>query len=49
MLVNLYVEALLVDENQADQVWQLWDAAVITDDVAAWAHFKTLVTPNMGQ
>ena len=34
MLARLYVEALLVDENLADQVW---DAGVITDGVAAWA------------
>ena len=25
MLARLYVEALLVDENQADQVWELWN------------------------
>ena len=32
MLVILYVEALL-----ADQVWELWNAGVITDDLAALA------------
>ena len=26
MLTRLYVEALLVDENLADQVWEAWDA-----------------------
>ena len=37
MLARLYVEALLVDDNMADQVWELWAARIITDDVAAWA------------
>ena len=37
MLARLYAEALLVDEKLADQVWELWDAGVITDDLAAWA------------
>ena len=26
MLARLYVEALLVDESLADQVWELWNA-----------------------
>ena len=35
MLTELYIEALLVDEELADQVW---DAGMITDDLAgsAW-------------
>ena len=37
MLTRLYVEALLVDENLPDQVWELWDAGLITDEVAAIA------------
>ena len=39
MLTEIYIEALLVDEKLADQVWQLWDAGIITDDLAAsaWA------------
>ena len=37
MLTQIYVEALLVDEEMADQVWALWDAGVITDDLAAMA------------
>ena len=31
------VEALLNDQDLADQVWELWHAGVITDDLAAWA------------
>jgi len=37
MLTRLYVEALLADEDRADQVWEQWNAGVITDDLAAWA------------
>ncbi len=37
MLTEIYIEALLVDEELADQVWGLWNAGVITDDLAAWA------------
>ncbi len=39
MFTDIYIEALLVDEDLADQVWELWNAGVITDDLAAsaWA------------
>ena len=37
MFTEIYIEALLVDESLADQVWELWNAGVITDEVAAWA------------
>ena len=37
MLTRLYVEALLNDPDLADQVWELWNAGVITDDLAARA------------
>ena len=37
MLTEIYIEALLDDEELADQVWELWNAGVITDDLAAWA------------
>ena len=38
MLTEIYIEALLVDEVLADQVWQAWDAGKIDDAVAytAW-------------
>lgn len=38
MLTELYIEALLVIEDMADQVWELWNAGVITDELAtrAW-------------
>ena len=37
MLTELYIEARLVDEDLADQVWEVWDAGEIGDFVAAWA------------
>jgi len=36
MLAEIYIEALLVDEEMADQVWEAWDAGEI-DDSTAWA------------
>ncbi len=35
MLTEIYVEALLVDEDLADLVWELWDWDVIGDELAA--------------
>ena len=37
MLTELYIEALLVDEELADLVWYMWDAGVINDEIAAVA------------
>jgi hypothetical protein len=37
ILTELYIEALLVDEALPGEVWALWDAGVITDDMAAWS------------
>ncbi len=37
MLTEIYIEALLVDEELADQVWEAWDAELIDDSTAAWA------------
>lgn len=38
MLAEIYVEALLVNEELADQVWEAWDKGEIDDRVAciAW-------------
>jgi len=30
MLTEIYIEALLVDEELADQVWEAWDAENLT-------------------
>ena len=35
MLTEIYIEALLVDEELADQVWEAWDQGEI-DDQALW-------------
>ncbi len=36
MLTEIYIEALLVDEELADQVWDAWDREEIDDQVAWW-------------
>ena len=38
MLTEIYIEALLVDEELADQVWEAWDVADISEETAciAW-------------
>ena len=36
-MLDPYVEALLVDEDLADQVWELWNARLVSDELAAWA------------
>ncbi len=37
MLTETYIEALLVDEELADQVWEAWDAAELDDETACIA------------
>ncbi len=37
MLTELYIEALLVDEELADLVWVLSEAELITDEMASIA------------
>ncbi len=34
MLTEIYIEALLVDEDLADQVFEAWDKGEIDDHVA---------------
>ncbi len=36
MLTDIYIEALLVDEELADQVWDAWDSGEIDDFAATW-------------
>ena len=31
MLTEIYIEVLLVDEELADQIWEVWDAREIDD------------------
>jgi hypothetical protein len=35
MLTEFYVEALLVNEELADLVWEAWDGGLISDELAA--------------
>ena len=37
MLTELYISALLVDEDLTDLVWEAWDAGLIGDELAAIA------------
>ena len=43
MLTEIYIEALLVDEELADQVWEEWDAGEI-DDLEAWLAWAALAS-----
>ncbi len=38
MLTEIYIEALLVDEELADQVWEAWNKGEIADmtTILAW-------------
>ena len=37
VLVEMYIEALLADSVLADDVWELWDAGFISDEIVAIA------------
>ena len=37
MLIELYIDALLVDEELAYMVWEAWDVGIIPDGIAAMA------------
>ena len=45
MLAEIYVEALLVDEELADQVWEAWDQREIDDRVASIAWMLIIERP----
>jgi len=44
MLTEIYVEALLVNEKLADEVWELWASAQYSDDQAtqAWLEIVSI-------
>ena len=51
MLTDIYFKALLVNEDLADQVWEMWDADLINDDcvcIAWWlvANHATGIVDN---
>ena len=39
MLTDIYIEALLVNKELTDQVWEAWEKGEISDPVAAWARW----------
>ncbi len=47
MLTEIYIEALLVDEELADQVWGAWDAGKADNETAciAWMLIAGLSFP----
>jgi len=53
MLVEFYVEALLVEPEAADLIWEAWAAGGLTDSVAAWAWWQIAsngrFTPESGR
>ena len=50
MLTELYIEALLVDESLADQVWELWNVGLIPNELAAqvWYILATSIRSRGG-
>ncbi len=36
MLAEIYIEALLADEEAADQVWEAWDGGEVSTYWALW-------------
>lgn len=46
MLTELYIEALLVNEELADQVWDQWYAGLISEDLTALAWCILAVSNN---
>ncbi len=45
MLTEIYIEALLVDEELADSVWQLWTDGEIDDQLVALAWWLLATRP----
>jgi len=43
MLTEIYIEALLVDDELADQVWEAWDTGEI-DDLTTWLAWAALAS-----
>jgi hypothetical protein len=46
MLAKLYIEALLVDEELADLVWECWDAGEV-DNVTAWSMWWSIFNRSL--
>ncbi len=48
MLTRLYIAALLIDEERADQVWEAWDKGEISDFWAAWLWWTIAASAAVG-
>ncbi len=46
MLCSIYIEALLVNEDLADLVWEAWNAGELCDVAAAIAWLAMLCPPS---
>ena len=49
MLTELYIEALLVNEDLADQVWEAWDKGQVDDRVAGVVAQSISFAPDDGR
>ena len=47
MLTEIYIEALLVDEDLADQVWEAWDVGEV-DNLTAYLVWWQIVIIRAG-
>ena len=49
MLTEIYIEALLVDEELSDQAWEAWDTGEIDDEIVwlAWRLITNLRDVSM--
>ncbi len=47
MLTEIYIEALLVDEELADQVWEAWDARELNGAAACIAWMLNAFVPEI--
>ena len=47
MLTEIYIEALLVDEELADQVWEAWNTCEINDLGAHWLWLWIVVAGDL--
>ena len=48
MLTEIYIEALLIGEEMADQVWEAWDKGGIDDAIACTA-WMIIARKNAGR
>ncbi len=46
MLTEWYIEALLVDEKAADEIWELWNLGMISDQIAVRAWYIVASTTD---